>query len=88
MVALGLAAAQFLERDVTPGFPLARSLSTLVIATGAFLVLVGLVRYREGRRRIDHELFHPAWVSISVAAGAALLTAGLGIAFVWLLHPV
>ena len=53
LVALGLAAAQFLARDVSPGFPLVRGLSTIVILTGAVIVVVGSVRYREGRRRID-----------------------------------
>ncbi len=85
-VALGLAAAQFLSRDVSPGVPLVRGLSTVMIGTGAFLVLVGLYRYREGRRRIEAEVFHPAWLSIVIAVVAALVMAALGVAFVWLLH--
>lgn len=86
LVALGLAAAQFLARDVSPGFPLVRSLSTVVIATGAVVVVVGMFRYREGRRRIDADAFRPAWRSISILAGAALVVAALGTLFVWLWH--
>jgi len=86
LVALGLAAAQFLARDVAPGVPLVRGLSTIVIATGAGIVVMGLARYREGRRRIDEEAFEPAWRSITIVAGAALVVAALGIVFVWLLH--
>jgi putative membrane protein len=85
LVALGLAAAQFLQVEGEEGAALVRGLATVVIGTGAFVVIVGLSRYREGRRRIDAEAFRPAWVSITIAAVAALLTAALGIAFVWLL---
>ncbi len=85
LVALGLAAAQFLARDVSPGFPLVRGMSTIVIGTGAFLVVVGTWRYREARLRIDAEAFRPASASITVAAAAALVVAMLGVAFVWLL---
>lgn len=86
LVALGLAAAQFLARDVAPGFPVVRGLSTIVIGTGALTVVVGMVRYREGRRHIDAETFAPAQLSILVAAAAALVIAALAIVFVWLLH--
>ena len=85
LVALGLAGAQFLQAETAEAAVLVRGLSTVVIGTGAFVVVVGMHRYREGRRRIDAEVFRPAWVSITVAAVAALLTAALGIAFVWLL---
>lgn len=86
LVALGLAAAQFLARDVAPGVPLVRGLSTIVIATGAFIVVVGAYRYREGSRRIEQEAHQPAGHSIAIAAAAALTIAALGIGFVWLLH--
>jgi putative membrane protein len=87
LVALGLAAAQFLTRDVEPGVPIVRALSTAMIGTGAAAILVGGYRYREGRRRIDAELFHPAGLSILIIAVAGLVVAVLGIGFVWLLHP-
>jgi putative membrane protein len=87
LVALGLASAQFLSRDVSPGFPLVRSLSTVLIGTGAFVVLVGVNRYREGSRRINEEVFRPAGRSVLISAAAALVVAALGIAFVWLLYP-
>jgi putative membrane protein len=86
LIALGLAAAQFLTRNADPGVPLVRILSTVVIGTGAFAVVIGLARYRRGRRQIDQLGFLPAWTSISVAAGAGLVLAVLGVAFVWLLR--
>ena len=87
LIALGLAAAQFLARESESAAPLVRGLSTVVILTGAFVVVVGMARYREGRRRIDEEAFRPAWQSITIAAVAALVIAVLGVAFVWLLYP-
>jgi putative membrane protein len=86
LIALGLAAAQFLARDVDPGVPLVRVLSTVVIAAGAAAVGIGLYRYRKGRHQIDEQGFLPAWTSITVAAAAGLVLALLGVAFVWLLR--
>lgn len=86
LIALGLAAAQFLTRNADPGIPLVRMLSTVVIGTGAAAVVIGLHRYRSGRRQIDELGFLPAWTSITVAAGAGLGLAVLGVTFVWLLR--
>lgn len=86
LIALGLAAAPLLARDADPGFPLVQILSTVVIATGAAAVVIGLYRYRSGRRQIDELGFLPAWTSITVAAGAGLVLALLGVVFVWLLR--
>jgi len=88
LVALGLAAAQFLGDPGGPEQWLVRPLSTLVIGTGALLVVIGLVRYRAGRREIDASGYQPASTSIVVTAGLAVLAAAVAIGFVWLLHPV
>jgi putative membrane protein len=87
LVALGIAAAQFLGRDVETVVPVVRLLSTLVIGMGAFVVVVGLWRYRTGSRRIDAEAFESAGPSVVIAAGVALVIAVVAIGFVWLLHP-
>ena len=87
-VALGLAAAQFLARDVSPGVPIVRTLSTMMIGMGALLVAVGLLRYRTGGRRIEEETFRPAGPSLVAVTVIALLIAALSIGFVWLLHPL
>ena len=84
LVAFGLAAAQFLGPT---GEGVVRLLATLVIGTGAVTVLVGLVRYRAGRERIDAGRFLPASRSIAIAAGLALLAAAVAIGFVWLIRP-
>jgi putative membrane protein len=84
LVALGIAAGQFLSLDPRPGIPLVQVLSTILIGTGAFLVGVGTNRYRANRRRIDAAAFRPAGVSVLIATAAALATAVLAIGFVWL----
>jgi len=87
LIALGLAAAQFLARDVIPEVPVVRTLSSLMILMGAFTVGVGLYRYRRGAERIEAEAFRPAGSSLVVAAGLALAISILAIGFVWILHP-
>jgi hypothetical protein len=72
---------------VSPGVPIVRTLSTLVIAMGAFTVAVGLARYRTGARRIEAEEFRPAGPSLVLASLLALAIGVLSIGFVWLLHP-
>ena len=81
LIALGLAAAQFLAHDVTPGIPLVRGLSTMVIATGAFIVVVGLpTATARDVRRIDEAAFTPARVSDDDRGRRArLVVAALGI---------
>jgi putative membrane protein len=85
LIALGIAAGQLLTLDTAPGVPIVRLLSTIVIATGAFLVSVGTFRYRTNRQRIDAATFRPAGMSVLFATAAALATAVLAIAFVWLI---
>jgi putative membrane protein len=83
LIALGLAASQFLD-PTRQG--VVRVLATLVIATGAVLVVVGMVRYDRGRKAIDATSFQPASRSIVVAAALALLAAIVAVGFVWVLR--
>jgi len=85
LIALGIAAGQFLTLDVAPGFPLVRTLSTILVATGGAVVGVGTYRYRENRIRIDEHEFRPAGASVLFATAAAPITAALAIAFIWLI---
>ena len=85
VIALGLAAGQFLARDVAPGVPIVRTLSTILVASGAFLVTVGIYRYRKNRDRLDRVDFRPAGLSVVLAGVAALAAAVIAVAFVWLI---
>ena len=87
LVAFGLVGGQFLTPDVQAGFPVVRTLSTIAVATGIFLVLVGAQRYIDGRTRIDSAAFRPAQTSVLVATVAAVVAGILAVLFIWLLPP-
>jgi putative membrane protein len=87
LIALGIAAAQFLSREAVPGVPVVPMLATVLVLTGAFVVAVGAWRYLAGRDRIEETAYEPAYGSILVTTAAALLTGVIAIAFVWLFQP-
>ena len=87
LIALGLAAAQFLTHDVEADWPVVRMLATVLVLTGIFVVGVGVWRYRDDRVRIDALDFRPANRSVIVTSAAALVVGVIAIAFVWLLRP-
>jgi putative membrane protein len=84
MIAFGLAASQFLDRETVPGPPLARILATLLALAGTALVLLGAFRYYRGCDAIDDTRFVPASASIAVAAGMAVVAGLLSVLVVWL----
>ena len=86
LIALGIAAAQFLDRDVVAGIPVVSILATILVVTGVGLAALGAWRYQRARLRIDAAAFEPAHWSIVVTTAAAIATGVLAIAFVWLLH--
>lgn len=88
LIALGLAASQFLTRDVEADWPVVRILATVLVLTGTFVVGVGVWRYRDGRQRIEKLDFRPANRSIIVTSVAALVVGVIAVAFVWLLRPL
>lgn len=84
VIALGIAAGQFLAADDERAISVVRVLSTIVAGTGGLIVSLGTYRYRVNRRHIAHARFQPAGSSVLLASGAALVTVALAIAFVWL----
>ena len=84
LVALGLAAAQFLGTSNADA-RLVQGLATVSILTGGFIVLVGGNRYWTGRTRIEAETFRPASLSIVVTTVGAISMAVLAIGFVLIL---
>jgi putative membrane protein len=86
LIALGIAAAQFLTRDVVAGIPVVSLLATILVVTGVALAVLGAWRHQRARRRIDAAAFEPAHWSIVLTTAAAVATGVLAIVFVWLLH--
>lgn len=86
LIALGIAAAQFLDRDVGAGIPVVSILATILTVTGVGLTALGAWRYQRARRRIDAAAFEPAHWSVVITTAAAIATGVLATAFVWLLN--
>ena len=86
LIALGLAAAQFLSRDVLPGVPLVRILSSLLVGAGILLPIVAEYRYSRAVQHIEAANFQPARTSIQVATITAAIIGTLAIVVVWLLR--
>ena len=87
LIALGLAAAQFLTYGESGGILLVEVLATILVVSGIAVALVGAWRYLSGRERIDVRDFQPAYRSILATTAAAIVVGIAAIAFVWLLRP-
>lgn len=68
LLAVGLAAANFLPLDLIPDFPYVRLFSTLLIVTGIATVVVGANRYSVANRQIDAGAMTPAKTQIVLIA--------------------
>lgn len=75
-IGLGLAAAQFLERQVVPGLPLIRSMATIMVVTGILMAVDGARRYVRHSRQIEAGAFR---VTILFAEIVAMLVAFVGL---------
>ena len=78
LIALGLAAAQFLGAGL---------LAILGVVAGAVMVIVGLVRYRSSVQHIDDGDFQPANMSIIVTGVLGILIAIVAIVLLRALGP-
>jgi putative membrane protein len=88
LIALGLAAAQFLTFEGDGGIPIVHILATILVVAGIGIALIGAWRYLVGRDRIEALAFRPAYRSILATSAVAVLVGLVAIAFVWLLRPV
>ena len=85
LIALGIAAAQFLTLE-SSGVPIVHVLATILVVAGIALSLTGAARYLTGRQRIDAMAFQPAYRSILGTTAAALVVGLIAIAFIWLVR--
>ena len=72
LVAVGMAAANFLPLDLVPGFPYVTSFATLLVLSGTMMVLYGANRYVKAYRQIEVGSYNPgvkAIVAIAVIVG-------------------
>ena len=86
LIGLGLAAAQFLERQIIPGLPLIRSMSVIMVVTGILMAVDGARRYVRHSKQIEAGAFRVTTRSAEVVAGLVVLLGLMAIVFILLLR--
>ena len=68
LIAVGLAAANFLPESLVPGFPIVTVVALLLVLLGTGMVLFGAVRYVVAHRQIESATYVPeVWPIVIVA---------------------
>lgn len=83
MIALGIAAAQFLGADPVGALPFVRGIATLLAIGGVLVAAGGSYRYSSSRTRIESVDFRPARLSVVLTTVAAAIIGILAVAFIW-----
>ena len=86
LIGLGLAAGQFLAREVLPGLPLIRSMAVIMVVTGILMAVDGARRYVRHSKQIEAGAFRVTTRSAEVVAGLVVLLGLMAIAFILLLR--
>ncbi len=86
LIGLGLAAGQFLAREVLPGLPLIRSMAVIMVVTGILMAVDGAKRYVRHSKQIEAGAFRVTTRSAEVVAGLVVLLGLMAIAFILLLR--
>ena len=76
LIALGLAAAHFLQRDLVPGVPVTAIFAALLVGSGVVMSVAAGVHYARSRDQIDAGSFR-APSRVVVAAVGLVALAGL-----------
>lgn len=87
LIALGVAASQFLGAEDPGSLPFVRLLSAATVGGGVLLVGGGFVRYRFARDQISAVRFRPADRSIDYSVALALIVGVVALGFVLLITP-
>jgi putative membrane protein len=84
LIALGLAADQFLAAHPLPVLPITPSLATILVLGGIVLTVAGAAQYRRGRERIEAGTYEPD-TRVAVISTALIIVVGLlALAFIFL----
>lgn len=87
LIALGLAAAQFLSLESAQGGLLMRGLAGILVLSGVVVIVQGRARFLRGSEQIEVQAFRPATRSVDTAVALGLLVALLALGFVLFLRP-
>ena len=86
LVALGLAAAQFLTRDLVADVPLRRGIAIGFVLGGVVMMLTGAGQYFATIRQIDNGMYRPPTVSVGVSTTVAVVVGLVAVVFIFLLR--
>jgi putative membrane protein len=86
LVALGLAAAQFLTRDLVTGVPVRRGIAVGFVAAGLIVTLDGCRRYFRTIGEINQASFKPATSSIILTTAIMVAVGVVAMGFIVLLR--
>lgn len=86
LIGLGLAAAQFLERQVISGLPLIRVMTVVMVVTGIAMAIDGSRRYVRHSKQIEAGEFKVTTRSAVVMASLVAIMGLMAIAFILLLR--
>jgi putative membrane protein len=86
LVALGLAAAQFLTRDVIGDVPLRRGIAIGFVVSGIIMSLTGAARYFLSNREIAEGRFKPSGVSVVVSTTLMIVVGVVAVVFILFLQ--
>lgn len=74
LVAVGLAAANFLPVDLVPGIPYVTLSAVVLVVLGAFMVFFGALRYLRAFQQIESAAYVPAvWPIVFVGVIVAVI---------------
>jgi putative membrane protein len=83
---LGLAAAQFLSKNLLPGVPLVATMAMGLVGCGIFVALAGAFEYFRGRREIDRGHYHASSYVVLVCSLVVVLVGLAAIVFIVLVR--
>jgi len=86
MIALGLGAAQFLERDLVPGVPVTTIFAAFLVVCGVLIAVVGGVHYAHARNQIEEGQLRATSYATKMAVVMAIAVGVLAFGLVILLH--
>jgi putative membrane protein len=86
LVALGLASAQFLTRDLITGVPLRRAIAAGFVVSGVVVTLTGASRYFQGNREIAVGRFKPPVYSVVMSTALMVIVGVVAVGFIVLLR--
>jgi putative membrane protein len=86
LLTLGLAAAQFLSKNLVPGVPIVLAMAIGLVSCGIFVALSGALQYFRGRREINEGRYRSSNFAIVVSTIVLMLVGVVAIVFIFLVR--